>query len=185
MVYMVVGVVFVGVLCVLNLLLTYGVIRRLREHAALLSRAGTAGATPGGAGGPDKVVGTVAGEFKAVTTEGAVITRDRFDGAAGAYLVGFFLESCAPCKEELPKFLDRAAGFPGGRDHVYAITRGVTDEAVAALWAVAHVVTGEAGDEIGTAFAVTGYPSFFLVGEGGLVHAGAFKVEALPAASPV
>lgn len=56
----------IGVLSVLNLLLTYGVIRRLRRHAALIE---------GGAmsGGPSMTLlepGTTVGDFAVLTTDG-------------------------------------------------------------------------------------------------------------------
>ena len=58
--------VIVGMLCALNLILTLGVIKRLREHAALL------------AGGPPTIaVGEAIGEFSARTVQGGA----RWQGA--------------------------------------------------------------------------------------------------------
>jgi hypothetical protein len=62
------AVVVVGVLCLIDLLLTFGVIRRLREHTAMLARF-----QPGG----DQVAGLTAGgtpeAFTATDNEGAVV----------------------------------------------------------------------------------------------------------------
>ncbi|GII65755.1 hypothetical protein Skr01_58400 [Sphaerisporangium krabiense] len=167
----------IGVLSVLNLLLTYGVIRRLRRHATLIE---------GGAmsGGPPMTMlepGTTVGDFAVLTTDGVPLTRETLPGRT---LVAFFSSSCRPCRDKLPAFVEQAHGYSGGRDATVCVVIGDTAESadmVAALEPVAHVVTGEHGDdEISRAFQVQGYPSYYLTRDKGVVEAGAFDLAALP-----
>lgn len=161
--YVIAAVVVVGVLCVLDLLLTYGVIRRLREHTELLSR------RP--AGIPDIIIdaGSTVGSFAATTVDGDVLAED--DLAAGT-IVGFFSPGCGACVEKLPTFVKVAAANPGGPDRALAVVVGGeedTREQVAALAPAARVVVVQPGHEIETAFEVKGFPAFVLIGAGGVV----------------
>jgi thiol-disulfide isomerase/thioredoxin len=161
--YLIAAVVVVGSLCVLNLMLTYGVIRRLREHATLLAQ------RP--AGMPDIIAGagSVVGAFTATTVDGAELTADDLEPGT---LVGFFSPSCGACVEQLPKFIDAAAAHPGGQDRVLAVVVGPakdTAEQVAALSPKARVVVASLGSEIEKAFEVHGYPGFALVGDARVV----------------
>jgi hypothetical protein len=161
--HLVAAVVVVGVLCVFNLLLTYGVIRRLREHTKLLSY------RP--AGLPDIIVGagSMVGAFSASTIDGDLLSVD--DLATGT-MVGFFSPGCSACGEQLPKFVDAAAAHPCGQGHVLAVVIGSEDDAkeyVSSLLLKARVVVQPHGSEIEKAFAVKGYPSFALVGADGVV----------------
>jgi thiol-disulfide isomerase/thioredoxin len=154
----VVVVVVVGVLCVLNLLLTWGVIRRLREHTELLAQ------RP--AEFPDIVAraGSTVGGFTATTVDGDALIAD--DLATGT-LVGFFSPGCGACVEQLPRFVDAAAAHPGGRNRVLAVVVGAEEDVagqVAALSPKARVVVAEHGSEIEKAFGVTGYPGYALIG---------------------
>jgi thiol-disulfide isomerase/thioredoxin len=163
MLYLSAAVVVVGVLCALDLLLTYGVIRRLREHAELLAQ------RPGGF--PDLIAGagaTVDG-FTATTIDGdEVVAEDLEPGT----LVGFFAPGCVACVEQLPRFVDAAAAHPGGQARVLAVVVGAEEDAeeqVAALSPKARVVVAEHGSQIEKAFAVQGYPAFALVGDARVV----------------
>jgi thiol-disulfide isomerase/thioredoxin len=156
--YLIATVVVMGVLCVLNLLLTYGVIRRLREHTELLAQ------RP--ADLPDIVAGagSTVGRYTATTVDGDALVAD--DLATGT-LVGFFSPGCGACVEQLPRFVDAAAAHPGGQDRVLAVVVGGEEdvaEQVAALSPKARVVVAEHGSEIEKAFGVTGYPGYALIG---------------------
>jgi hypothetical protein len=157
--YLIAAVVVVGVLCVLDLLLTYGVIRRLREHTELLSK------RP--AGMPDIIIGpgSTVGWFTATTVEGDALSAEDLPADT---LVGFFSPGCGACGEKLPKFVDAAAAHPGGQEHVLAVVIGSEEdskEQVAALSPKARVVVAQHGHEIENAFEVKGYPGFVLVGD--------------------
>jgi thiol-disulfide isomerase/thioredoxin len=164
--YLIAAVVVVGVLCVLNLLLTYGVIRRLREHNELLAHRGQLAV-------PDLVVGagSLVGPFSAATVDGDELIAD--DLVPGT-LVGFFSPDCPACDEQLPKFADVAAAHPGGPERVLAVMIApgeVAAEQVAALSSRARLVVVPPGAEIEKAFGVKGYPAFALLGEDRVVTA--------------
>lgn len=166
MAYLIAAVVIIGALCALNLLLTYGVVRRLREHGELLAQ-GRQFAVPDLVAGPGSTVGT----FTAITVDGAELTAaDLIPGT----LVGFFSPDCRACGEQLPTFLDVAAAHPGGQDRVLAVVIGAGEDAaeqVAALSSGARVVVAPPGAEIEKAFGVKGYPAFALLGERRVVAA--------------
>jgi thiol-disulfide isomerase/thioredoxin len=151
------AVVLVGMVGLLDLILTVGVIRRLREHTALLS-------DPRGRGGPALVeVGQEIGEFRTDTVNGQPIDRNRLSGET---LVGFFTPECKPCKERLPSFVELARAMPGGPDRVLAAVVGGGDQAaelVAALRPVAQVVAERHDGPLGTAFQVRAYPTIIKI----------------------
>ncbi len=176
MAYIISAIVLVGLLCVANLMLVYGVIRRLREHSDLLSK--ESGSTR--FENATLPVGAMVGEFTSTTTEGVVKTKDHL---LGETLVGFFTLSCATCKDELPRFVRRADDFPGGRDHVLAVVLEDGADAgdmAAELSGVAHVVLAENPmSDIATAFHVTAFPAFFVLSHG-VVKSVDFKADAFP-----
>ncbi|MEE6261320.1 TlpA family protein disulfide reductase [Plantactinospora sonchi] len=153
-------VVFVGVLCVLDLILTVGVIKRLREHTEILSRQNTMDSA-------GIAVGEQVGEFAVPTVEGDLVGRDSLTGET---LVGFFSPGCKPCQERLPKFVEYARAMPGGRDRVLATAVGSaesTAEFVAALTPVARVVVETADGPVGAAFRIQALPSVLMVAPDG------------------
>ncbi|MEV7806795.1 TlpA disulfide reductase family protein [Microbispora sp. NPDC088329] len=150
-------VVLVGVLCVLDLLLTLGVIRRLRVHGEMLA------ARPAAQPEPMLAAGGTARPFSAVTVDGVPLSDTSL---ADPTLLGVFSTGCPACVERLPLFVERARAFPGGRDHVVAVVVGPEDAAaedVRELRPVAHVVVEDHGGAVARAFRVTGFPSFALV----------------------
>ncbi|MFF9813222.1 peroxiredoxin family protein [Streptomyces sp. NPDC014006] len=167
------AVVVLAVLCLLNLLLTFGVIRKRRAQAAETS---------------DRVVvglivpsGSTVPSFTAVTTTGERITRD----GLGETMLGFFTPDCRACKERLPRFVEqaRATAALTGRS-VLAVVHGTPEEAreqVAALPAVAHVVVEEGDGPLGEAFDITGHPVFGLLTADGTLAATTFDPARLPA----
>jgi len=85
----------VGLLCLADLLLTFGVIRRLREHTEQLA----------GLRGQDAPVhglpyGATPEAFTALTASG-----ERLTGPAGLRVVAFFAAGCSACPERVPAFL--------------------------------------------------------------------------------
>lgn len=168
----------VGVICVLNLLLTVAVVRRLREHTELINR----GSVP--SSGPAEITraaGTRAGEFRVVTDDDRVLTRD--DLRSGM-LVAFFSPQCPACEEQKPAFLRYAAGLPGGRDDVIAVLLGPPEELAGLreeLSGLAQIVIEANVDgELSTAFGLRGYPAFCLMGQDGVLAVTGFRVDVLP-----
>lgn len=179
--YVVAAVVFVGALSCLNLLLVLGVVKRLREHSALL--AGGAGGSH--AGDLDLIpAGERVGAFRATALDGVPVTRD---GTDGERLVGFIKPGCAPCEEHMPAFIDLARGVPGGREQVLAVVVGTSEEAaplIAQLSPVAQVVIELPDGPLGTAFQVHGYPSYYLLDGSGTVLGAAYRPGQLPVTQP-
>lgn len=161
MTYVVAALVVTNVLTLLNLLLLFGVIRRLREQPV----------APPGLPGPSALpVGTQVEPFVTDDADGRPL---RLDELPGGTVVGFFSPGCAPCEALVPKFVARTAELPGGRDSVVAVVAGFPDEVgdyVAKLAPVARVVVEEpSGGAVAHAFQVTGYPTVFQLDAGGRI----------------
>ncbi|SDQ87270.1 TlpA family protein disulfide reductase [Thermostaphylospora chromogena] len=157
-------VIVVGAICLLDLVLTVGVIRRLREHSTLISELG-GGRMPV----PMLQDGETADAFEAVATTGEVVSRD---GLSGNTLVGVFSPDCSACKERLPGFIRLARSFSGGRDRVVAVVAemgGDTEFYRRELEPVARVVIEREGTGINKALHVKAFPAFGILGEAGKV----------------
>ncbi|MBF9130515.1 redoxin family protein [Plantactinospora sp. S1510] len=165
-------VLFVGALCVLDLVLTIGVIRRLREHSDLIARAAVGGAEV------MRPAGARADAFEATTTDGELVSRSTL---VGSTLVGVFSPGCGACAERLPGFVSRAGEFPGGRDRVLAVV--VTDESpteeFAALRPVARVVLETRNGPVSAALGVHGFPAFAVLDDAGLVLGSGTELDQL------
>jgi hypothetical protein len=165
MVVLVAAVVLIGLLAVANLVLTFGVIRRLREHTELFGRMGPMNA-------PTMLSsGSRVGEYTATTLDGAQVSSA--DGG-GHQLVGFLSLGCQPCTEKLPVFVERARAYPGGRGRVLAVVVGADDDGDAASYVdqlspVARVVREEPNGPLQTVFHVQGYPAFGVIDDAGVV----------------
>jgi thiol-disulfide isomerase/thioredoxin len=154
----------VGVLALLNLLLTFGVIRRLREHEDLLAR----GAGPGGAA-PSLPVNQRIADFDGSTTDGEAVARELL---AGDTLVGFLTPGCGPCQKRLPELVETARVWPGGRRDTFMVVVGERADAVEyiqALASVAKVVVEAPNGPIAAAFGVAAFPIFGVVDSSGRV----------------
>jgi thiol-disulfide isomerase/thioredoxin len=164
MAYLSAAVVLVGVIAAVNLLLTVGVIRRLREHTAQLA------VLRGPAQEAAVPIGSPVGDFSARDVAGRPVDGQ---GLAGRSLIGFFSPGCAPCKEQLPGFVEQAARTT---DTVLAVVAGEdpgeTAETAERLGAVATVVVEPALGPVQRTFGVTSYPAFVLVRDGFVVAAG-------------
>lgn len=167
------AIVIVGLLCLIDLLMTFGVIRRLREHTEILTAA---------QGQDAPVTGLAAGEvpasFTAVGSNG-----EQVSGPAGLRLVAFFTASCSACPERVPPFLDYLRANRIGRDEVLAVISGSQAASVSYLQSVAEaavVCTESVDGEIDTAFQVRGYPAFCLLDATGSIQAVSHEPTALP-----
>lgn len=166
--FVVAALVVLALICLLNLTLTVGVIRRLREYAGLLGRIDALGRAHGGTG-PGPEVGKPVGDFSAITVDGDELNRAML---AESTLVGFFSPGCQPCAELRPAFIEYAVGL--SRNRVIAvINAGSGAEAAAdvqALASVAQVVVERPGAEpLSTAFAATSYPMLCTVDGSGRI----------------
>nr|WP_055504233.1 TlpA disulfide reductase family protein [Nonomuraea pusilla] len=155
--YLVAAVALVGVLCLLNLLLLFGVIRRLREQSSMLKSPSLT-----------LPVGEAVGDFSAITTTRETVSTDSLgDGT----LIGFFSSTCQPCHEKLPDFVAFAENTTVRSLAVVATTPDEGADMISALEPVADVVVVESlGGPVAKAFGVRGTPAFLTV-EGGRVSA--------------
>jgi hypothetical protein len=167
------AVVVVGLLCLINLLLTFGVIRRLREHTEQLA----------GFGQDIQVTDLAAGEvlapFAVLDTTGEQLT-----GPAGLRLIAFFSAGCSACPASVPAFVDYLRENHIARDEVLAVIGSSEPEPVSyagQLAEVAPVCVEPPGGELETAFKVRGYPAFCLLDATGAVSVASHEPAALPA----
>ena len=158
------AVVVVGILCVLDLLLSFGIIRRLREQNETLRHLRE---------------NQSAGQPPIMLPAGSRIELSDVD-TAGA-LVGFFSPDCEACKERMPQFIEYATGHRG---KVIAVAAGDAEEVadlVVRLGEVAEVVVEKLGGPLHTAFGTEGYPAVCLVDDDSTVVASGWEMSALPA----
>lgn len=176
------AVVIVGLLGLVNLLFTFGVLRRLREHTEILDKLSRRGA----AGPPVAALleaGSTVADFETRAVDGGRVSRDDL---VGTTLVGVFSSSCSACAAQLGPFVEYAVAHPGGRDQTLALVVGEEADSrsyVDRLATVARVVREPQDGPMSTALAVRGFPAFALV-EGEVVQASGFEVGVLSAALP-
>jgi hypothetical protein len=173
-------VILLSIVTCLNLLLTFGVIRRLRVHTEILRTGGSGAAR-------DADIMLPAGSrptpfAAATTTAGEPLTSDDLRGA----LVGFFSHTCDGCRQQLPEFVRLAQSL--GREQVVTVVVDGDAEAnratLAALEPVARVVTEPHGGPLQRAFAVLGFPAMGVLDAEGRVTGTTMAVTDLPALLP-
>ena len=172
------AVVIVGALCLLDLLLTFGVIRRLREHTEMLARN-----QPDALGAIGLAAGEAPATFAATDDDGVAV-----GGPSGLRVVAVFSTSCSICPKRAPAFVDYVREHRVRRDEVLAVVVGQSAESVpylADLTGAARVCTESADGPIGRAFAVRGYPAFFALDAAGTVRWSGYDPAALPAPAAV
>jgi hypothetical protein len=158
--------------CLCHLVLTLGLVRRMREHSEVLDRV---------AGPPPLVMrpaGEVVDDFAATACDGTPVATDLLATPA---VVGFFSPGCGPCQERLPEFVARVRHAPVGRALAVVVgAQGETDAMVSRLSEVAVVVTEPKGGPVAEAFGVRAFPAFGLIGEGGRIEASGTDLESIP-----
>ncbi|MBB5790571.1 MauE/DoxX family redox-associated membrane protein [Jiangella mangrovi] len=100
----------------------------------------------------------------------------------GVQLVAFASATCQGCRTGLPRLVAYAR-LLGGRDRVAVAIVGdavAGADIEAAVAGVARVVGGERAEALATAYGVTMFPTYVLVGADGLVEAAAVSVDELP-----
>lgn len=177
----------VGVLAVVvlvNLLLTFGVIRRLREHGSTIADAGHGGNLR--SSGPPP--GSPLPAFEPATSvTGELISPDWM--RAKTTIVAFNSEGCVACEQELPAL--RAHLMDVQSDDVQAVvvlarlsSTGEEDPHVADLARsvgdLATIIHERLTGPIQSAFQITSYPSYFMVGPDGTIAAAERRVARLP-----
>ncbi|MGI5130296.1 TlpA family protein disulfide reductase [Pseudonocardia sp. CA-107938] len=163
------AVVVLAVVVLLNLLITFAVLRRLRSHESLLA---------GGSGVSDsdaELLGRTLPEFDAVSTAGAAVTNT----SDTARMVGFFSATCAPCR-------DQAAAFAVHDDPnrvAFVLMEGAPeadrDAILAALAGSPTVVVEPASTQVTEAMGVRSFPQILQLDATGVVVSAGHSVRAL------
>jgi hypothetical protein len=169
------AVVLFGAVTTLNLILTLGVIKRLREQADQLASGG---------GGAQELTpllnaGELPAEFTTTSVDGDVVSRD---GPAGLRLLAFVSPLCDMCAAQIPDLLDRAAHMPGGRDNVIVVTVGKGAEVAEygeQFRPVAQVVHETGTGAITRAYKLGGLPAFGLIDHDGRVLTSTVAIDRL------
>jgi hypothetical protein len=174
--YLSVATALVASISMLNLVLVLGIIRRLREHTALLS---TRSAGPRQDAAPMLRAGNTVEPFVATATTGETVSPASFrDGT----IVGFLSVNCPACQVAIPEFVALARDAPGGRENVVAVLIGPPPETAALaaeLAPVALIIQEGVEGDVARAFQVVGVPSFAVVQQDGLITATSLDPEAL------
>ncbi|HEY1177205.1 MAG TPA: hypothetical protein VGF17_13700 [Phytomonospora sp.] len=166
--FLIAAVVLVGAIATLNLLLTVGVIRRLREHTAQLAEFSGSGVPSG------PVVGDPIEDFTTAAVDDTAIARADLDSYA---LVSVMSPGCGPCEEKLPKLVAMLEDGSLPKRSVLAVIAGGEEEAVpmvTALQDLAVVVREEpVSGAVQSAVGIRAYPTMFTAGDGkvaSLIH---------------
>ncbi|MER5418139.1 hypothetical protein [Streptomyces virginiae] len=162
-----------------HLLVSYGLVRRLRAHTNLLDELT-------GDSGRLLPAGTPFPAFTAPTTGGHMFTGAGLQHPAAVALLAV---DCPHCRTNLPEFVAyvRAGGY--SRERVLAVVadtertdRRARQDMLDALEPVATVISESGtGGPVTTAFDVQGFPSFYLTRSDGTITAGCHAVRKLPA----
>ncbi|MBT2500068.1 redoxin family protein [Agromyces sp. ISL-38] len=155
------------ILLLLNLLLTYGVVRRLREHGTRLSKV-EAGGNGGGAdslGPASPAPGTSVPSFEAAAVDGSVVSSATT--SQGEKYMGFFSPTCAPCRERLPEFISFAQRR--SPDDVVVIIQdgdGASEMAAAATGVARVIIDDGPGGQLIESFQVDRFPTLIALQDG-------------------
>jgi hypothetical protein len=163
MAFIVSGFILVGGLCLLNLLLTFGVLRRLREHSARLANV------------PDfnvedasmKFTGRPLPDYTARTIDGTEISPRSLTG--GPCMIAVLRVGCGPCHEQLPGFVGWAADSDATAMAIVTGPDSETAGMVDHLADVSIVVAGREADALAETLGVNAFPTFLEVDSAGVV----------------
>jgi thiol-disulfide isomerase/thioredoxin len=177
--YVIAALVLVGGLCALDLLLTFGVLRRLRSHAEILRNR-----QPMGRFDPHQMAGVAIPEFRATAVDGTVF--DRSSLTTREHLVGFFTPRCGPCHEQAPDFA--RLGADGGRlaPPVLAVIvdRKGTDTELATIFDGLPTISGAEGAALAEKFGVEGFPTLLTTGTDGRIVTSGVSLRTIGQAVP-
>ncbi|MFE1166436.1 hypothetical protein [Nocardiopsis sp. NPDC058789] len=172
------AVVLIGVVSVLNLVLTLAVIRRLRETSQDVRSASASGP----ATLDELPAGTPIPSFRATTPEGKEVTSDEHLGQQTVY--AFFDTSCTMCKSRLTPLVERARHNGLTPEQVVVVigdADGRADEYTTLLDDGVTVIVEEPFGPVAQEFPLQGVPTFILADESGRVTRSGPDLDAVPA----
>jgi hypothetical protein len=172
--YLAAAVVFVGLLCLVDLLLSFAIIRRLRQ------RTDEVGGPPGVSSRVTLTPGTAAPEFEATAVDGGrFATAELLDRTTA---IAFLAAQCAPCRAAVPDLVKYARSVARDVVRMVAVIDGETNpdgEFVRALREYATVVIEPGRGSVATAFSVSAFPAFYLVDDNARIVTGGPTVRHL------
>lgn len=183
------GIVGAGLL--INLALTFALVRRVRRHGEQLARfpfkvfdSEMMDGLRAGSKVPDLKVRTISGETRSLAGTGGTSATGGTGGTRS--VIGFFSVGCPACEKQLPEFKEYARTIPGGASQVLAVISG--NEAAAAGFArelegVAEVVLEPHRGSAQQAMSVSTFPAFYLLDAGGHVQIAGRSVRRVARAS--
>jgi len=167
------AVVLVGALGLVNLAVTLGLVRRMRQYGHLLQ-----GLEPAEMGASTKPVGSAVSPFTATALDGTVVDLDWFTEPV---VVAFFSPGCPACKDLIPGFVAIAAT----RRTLAVVEKGPVpaDEYIEPLAEVSTVVADEQARGAIAAFGVRAFPAVCHVDAKGVITG--TGVHLVPSHAPV
>lgn len=177
MVFVVVALCLLTTLVVIDLLMSFGIIRRLRAHSEMIYDRDGAASLPAGTPVPD---------FVSLNAKGESMSAAWLRGATSA--VAFVTQDCPSCHAQLPALLDmlKQRGADGDRSLVIVVdVPGGQDitELAAMFDGLATVVIEPLGGILQTAFRINGLPAFVAVDPEAIVMSSSSAVNGLLASS--
>ncbi|MBC6459168.1 TlpA family protein disulfide reductase [Actinomadura sp. HBU206391] len=173
MTLVVAAIVVLGGLVALNLLLTFGIVRRLRTYESERSQGhGMSEKAPG------LPLGAEVSAFTAETTQGRKVTAEDLSGERT--LVGFFSTDCGVCLPRVPSFVAAVRDRSAETTRALAVIKSGDEdpaELLAALKDDVEVVLHTGPGGIGSAFAADAFPWFYLVGPDATILGSGYEVE--------
>lgn len=162
--FLVAAVVLIGVITILNLLLTMAVIRKLRNTAST----GAERVAPPDL--PELPAGSRVPVFHGEAISGETVSAQTTAGSAAVF--AFFDTGCSACKPTVPKLIEYAKknALPAGQ--VIAVVGddgGDASEYVSELGGTATVIVEETMGNMARAFSIHGFPAFVIADADGVV----------------
>ena len=166
MAFVVSGFIVVGGLCLLNMLLTFGVLRRLREHSAQLAEIPDF-SMDDGPGYSAKFIGRPLSGFSARAIDGTLVSSESLTGNAG--MIAVLRIGCGPCHEQLPGFVAWASNTDATATALVTGAESDAREMTDRLAKVSVVVAGREADELAEALGINVFPTFLEIDSTGVV----------------
>jgi hypothetical protein len=174
-VFLTAAVVVLAAMTLFNLLLSLGLVRRIRQYGDLLAeRQSPATAAPQ----LMHAVGSQISPFESATVDGDPVVL------AGRTIVAFFSPTCGGCEKAIGDFVPYAAEVSGGASQVLAVVAGrggeTADRFVSMLSSVARVVREPENGPASRAFGVSAVPVFGVLNDANTLEITGFRVDQLP-----
>jgi peroxiredoxin len=171
----------IGILTLFNLALSLGLTRQTKRYGEALKAARPQGPQPW-----HLKIGTKAPSFTATTTAGDTWSLD--DLAGSRALIAFFTVVCPACRTQAVQLREYAKSVPGNTRQILAVIVGrgeMANEFGRELEGLMSVSLEQMRGPVTTAFSLSSYPTFYLIGKDGRIETSGVTVSDLPAMEKV